>query len=98
MGPTRRRFSIAFAGVWREEFFEFAFHPVELLGVRRGVALDGDVGPFLGIFGVDLEPLVEPRLSVGLDRLGGAFWFANTAIDALVGMDDEHVLTFVEAI
>ena len=42
--------------------------------------------------------LVEARFRVGDDRFGGAFRFADTAINALVGVDDEHVLAFVEAI
>src|SRR5207253_3949994 len=32
------------------------------------------------------------------DRLDRAFRLAHPAIDALVGMDDQHVLAFVEAI
>src|SRR5690606_12938115 len=38
------------------------------------------------------------RLGVGKDRLGRAFRLAHAAVDALVGVDDEHVLALVEAI
>ena len=34
----------------------------------------------------------------GLDYVGGAFGLANAAVDALVGMDDQHVLALVEAV
>ena len=51
-----------------------------------------------GEIGVDLEPFLEPALGVGKDRLGRAFGLADAAVDALVGVDDEHVLAFVEAI
>jgi hypothetical protein len=40
----------------------------------------------------------RPGSGVGLDRLGRAFRLAHAAIDALVGMDDEHVLAFIEAV
>src|SRR5262249_54888301 len=45
-----------------------------------------------------LEPLFESRLRVRLDRINRAFRLANTAIDAFIGVDDEHVLTLVEAV
>jgi hypothetical protein len=48
--------------------------------------------------GIDLEPLFESRLSVRLDRINRALWLANTAIDAFIRVDDEHVLTLIEAV
>ena len=39
----------------------------------------------------------QPGLGVGLDCLDRAFRF-GPAIDAFVGMDDEHVFALVEAI
>jgi hypothetical protein len=42
--------------------------------------------------------LLEARFGVGLDCLGRAFRLADAAIDALVRVDDEHVLALVEAI
>src|SRR5262245_19197833 len=44
-----------------------------------------------------MQPFFEPRLGIGLDRINRAFWLANAAVDALVWLDDEHVLTFMEA-
>jgi len=38
------------------------------------------------------------RIGVGHDRLGRTFRHAHAAIDAFVGMNDEHVLAFIEAI
>src|SRR5207342_748941 len=35
---------------------------------------------------------------LGIDGLGGAFGLAQRAVDALVGVDDEEVGTFVEAV
>ena len=40
----------------------------------------------------------ESRFRIRLDRINRAFRLANTTIDAFVRVDDEHVLTLVEAI
>jgi hypothetical protein len=69
-----------------------------IFGIWRRVTFLDDVGPNLGIFGIDLEPLFQPRLSVRLDRVNWALRFANTAIDAFLRVDNEHVLTLVEAV
>src|SRR5437764_697509 len=41
---------------------------------------------------------IKPGLGVGLDRIDGTFGLAHPAIDTLVGIDDEHVLAFIEAV
>ncbi len=58
----------------------------------------GNIRPELGILGIHLEPLLQAGFGVRLDGVGGAFGFAHAAVDALVRVDDEHVLTLVEAI
>ena len=48
-----------------------------------------------------LHTRTEPapvRARIGLNRVGRAFRLADAAVDAFVGMDDEHVLAFVEAV
>jgi hypothetical protein len=42
--------------------------------------------------------LFRRRLAVGNDRLDRTFGLAHTAIDALVGVDHQHVLTLIETI
>jgi hypothetical protein len=42
--------------------------------------------------------LLEPWLCIGLDGLRRAFRFANAAVDAFVGMNDQHVLALIETI
>src|SRR5215213_5840042 len=69
-----------------------------LVGVGGAVLLAGDVRPLGGESGVDLEPFFEPAFGVGQDRLGRAFRLADAAIDAFVGVDDEHIVAFVKAI
>src|SRR5688572_5407322 len=69
-----------------------------LVGVGGAVLLSRDVRPFGGIGRVDLKPLLEAALRIGEDGFGRAFRLAHAAVDALVRIDDEHVLAFVEAV
>src|ERR1700738_1580153 len=74
--------SVAGTGFLGKIFLELAFDALEILGVGGRVLLLGDVGPALGVFGVDLEPLLQPRLGVRLDGVRRAFGLANAAVDA----------------
>jgi hypothetical protein len=38
------------------------------------------------------------RCAIGQDGLGGTFGFTYAAVDALVGMDHQHVVPLVETI
>src|SRR5262249_23198512 len=73
---------------------------LELLRLGQRILLLTDVGPRLGVLGVDLlvlGPLLgEVRLRK--DRLGGTDGLARSAVDALVGVDDQHVRALVEAV
>src|SRR6185295_14688000 len=86
------------AGVGREVLGVLVrdFLPVVRVG-RRG-ALAGDVRPFQREFGIQLQPLVGLGIGIRHDRLGRAFRLADPAVDALVRVDDEHVLALVEAV
>jgi hypothetical protein len=46
----------------------------------------------------EVEPLFDAGLCVWLDGVHRAFRLAHTAVDALVGVNDEHVLALVEAV
>src|SRR5262249_60846307 len=85
---------IALAGLGRE-FRLLAGLSFPLLGVFRRLALDRDVGPHLGVFGVQREPLLQAGLGIGLDGVDRTFRLAHPPINALVGVNDEHVLAFV---
>src|SRR5262249_20199877 len=37
-------------------------------------------------------------LSIGFDGVNRALWFADSTVDALIRMDDEHVCALVEAV
>ena len=90
--------SVAGTRCRRKIFLELAFFSLELLGVRWGILLLGNIWPGFGIFAVHFKPFFEPRLGVRLDGVGGAFGLAHAAIDALVRMDDQHVFALVKAI
>src|SRR5690606_22508578 len=90
--------SVALAGFRREIFLVFAFLALVGVGILGLFPLAGDVGPLSRKFGVQLQPLLQPVLGVGEDRLGGAFRLADTAVDTFAGVDDEHVLALVEAV
>jgi hypothetical protein len=92
------RGSVTGPGVRRKIFLELAFFTLEILRVGRGFLLLGNIWPGFGIFGVHFKPLLEPRLGIRLDRVGGTFGLAHAAIDALVRVDDQHVLALVKAI
>lgn len=88
---------VTFARIWREKG-KFSGFTVLLLGISRGITFNGNVWPFRRVLGIELEPAFQARLGIGLDGFGGAFWFADTAVDAFIRVNDQHVLAFVEAI
>src|SRR5262245_28343962 len=86
------------AALRAEELVELALDILEVVGVLRRRLLAGDVGPARGVVAIELEPSFGYRLAVGDDGFDRAFRLAHPAIDALVGVDDEHVLAFIETI
>src|SRR4051812_1869778 len=73
---------IALTRLRRKIFLELAFHALEFFRVGRLVLLLGDVRPAFRVFGVDLEPLFQPRLGIRLDRVRRALRLAYAAINA----------------
>src|SRR6185437_560207 len=67
-------------------------------GIGRVRLLAGDVGPRRGVFAIELKPLFGRAFAVGDDRLGRTLGFAHPAIDALVRVDHQHILAFIEAV
>src|SRR6516165_10572704 len=89
--------SITRAGIWRE-VLEFARLPLPLLRVGRGRFFDRNIWPDFRVFRIQRQPFLKPRLGVSFDRVVWAFRLADSAIDAFVRVDDEHVLALVEAV
>src|ERR1051326_3383098 len=94
--PRLPLFALARRGI--EVLLELARHLFPGVGVRRRRALAGDVRPLGGEVGVQLVPLLRLGIGVRDDRLRRALGLAHAAVDALVGMDDEHVVALVEAV
>src|SRR5688572_11822681 len=90
--------SVAFPRIRREMLRKFIRNTFPLLGVGRWLLLDGYIRPFCRIFGVDGQPLLQSGLSVGLYGIDGAFRLANAAVDTFIGVNDKHVLPFIEAV
>jgi hypothetical protein len=82
----------------REMGLELPGHPVKILGIGRRITFYRDIGPFRRILGIDFEPFLKARFGIGFYGICGAFWLANTAINALIGVDDQHVFTLVETV
>src|SRR5258707_80478 len=95
--PILRQRSITCARVRRQQV-DLVRLGLPLLCIWRRLTLDGDVRPDSRIFGIDSEPFFESGLRVRLDCVDRAFRLANTAINAFIRVDDEHVLALVEAI
>src|SRR6185437_1313514 len=90
--------SVALPRLGGEKLGEFVRSPVEFLGVGRRFSLARYIWPGFGVVGVQLEPKGKVGLGVRLDRFRRAFGFAHAAVDALVRVNDEHVVALVEAI
>src|SRR6266850_8580871 len=88
----------AFPGFRRKVLLELLRNAFPGVGVGRRRALARDVGPLDREVGVQLEPLIRLAVGVGQDRRGRAFGLAHPAVDALVGVDHQHVVAFVEAV
>ena len=88
----------AFPGRRIEEFLVFVFDAFEVLPIGRRIANLADIRPYACIFGIELKPFFHIGNGIGMDSFGGAFRFADPAIDTFVGMNDEHVLALIEAI
>ena len=89
---------VAVTGLVREIFLKLTLFVAKFVGVCRSILFGCNVWPFLCINFVQFKPFLKARLGIGLDCLNGAFGFADTTIYAFVGMNDQHVLPFVETI
>lgn len=89
---------IAFARCLGEIFLEFTGLAIMFLGVSGRFPLDGDVRPFLGIFGIDPQPFFQSGFGIGLDGFGRTLRFADTTINALIGVDHQHIVALIKAV
>ena len=97
--PACSRFGlVAFAGLGEKYFSNLPGTPSNSLASAGGSRLAVMFGHFDAYSALTSQPLLEAGLGVRLDRVDRAFRLADPAVDALVGVDDEHVLALVEAV
>src|SRR5580658_474077 len=84
--------------VGREELLVFAADVFERIGIGRGFAFTRDVRPIRRIVAIEADPAFRLLITVRDNRVDRAFRLAHAAIDAFVGVDDQHTFTLVEAI
>ena len=89
---------VAGARTGREMLLQLSGDAFPGLGVGRSRLFGRDIGPDFREVRVEGKKFLEAWLGVGFYGLHGTFRLANPAIDALVGMNDEHVLAFIEAV
>src|SRR6476646_2200813 len=90
--------SVPRARVGRKIFVVLAFLALVIVGVGRAVLLARDVRPIGRETRIELEPFFKPVLGIRKKRFGRAFRLAHAAIDAFVGVDDQHHFALVETI
>ena len=95
--PHESAFLAAFPRVLREQL-HFSGFSVHFVSCRKRILLGDNNWPKLGILPVELHPLFHIRFGIRANSVCGALWFAHAAVDALVGVNHQHVFTLVEAI
>src|SRR4029453_4925903 len=93
---AEKRLFLARARLVREILFKLVFFVLEIIGVGRRLALAGVVRPRGRRAAIEPQPLLQALLGVGQDGVGRALRLANAAVDAFVGIDNQHVLALVE--
>lgn len=87
-----------FARFWAKVFLKLALDVLKGLGIVRVRLFRRNVWPVARKLAVDFEPLLKSWLRVGLDGVDRTFGLAHAAINTLIGVDDEHIGAFVEAV
>ena len=82
------------------EVLKLAVDTVPFFGVGRRILLFSDVRPDPCEFGVQFDELllVIRKLIFREDCVYRAFWFAQRAVDAFVGVNDEKVRALIKAV
>jgi hypothetical protein len=89
---------IALTGIGAEVFSELVGHADKSVGIWRCRLLPRDVGPNRRVLAVEVKPLFKSRFRIRLDSVNRAFRLAYPAINAFIRVDDEHILSLVEAV
>ena len=95
---AKRGGSVALARRRGEELFELTADALERVSVCRWIFLQRDHRPGFRVVAVQLDPLGSIWVRVGQNGVCRALRLTDTAVDALIRMNDEHVLAFIEAV
>jgi hypothetical protein len=90
--------SVALPRFGRKQGFQLARSAIIVFRVGLRLPLYRNIGPDLCIFSIQAKPILEIWFCIRLYCFRGTFRLANAAIDALVGVNDKHVLPFIEAV
>lgn len=77
---------------------EFSWQAIHLLCMGQGIFAVRNDRPLVGQASVEINPFLTVRFGVGLDCACRAFRFAHTAVNAVVGVDDQHGVTLVKTV
>jgi len=77
---------------------QFIRLPLPFLRVGRRRFFDFNIWPNFRVFRIQRQPFFKPWVRIGLYGVPRAFRHANTAVNAFVRVDHEHVLALVETI
>ena len=87
-----------FTGVRTKVLLELTSLIFEIIRIDRAFTFAGDIWPLLSILTIDFNPFLNIAFSIRQNRFDWAFRLANTAIDALVRMDYQHIFANVKTI
>ena len=82
------------------QILEFVFHAVPLCCIGGGVFLFSDIRPHIGKFGIELEKhfLTCGDLIFGVNSIGRAFWFTESAVDTFIRVNHQEIRALVKAV
>jgi hypothetical protein len=90
--------SLGPARISAEKLIVFVRNILPFIGVRGIGLFARNIWPGYGIFSVKFQPEFSWRLAIWNDCLDWAFRFTYSAIDAFIGVNNQHVLTLVETV
>lgn len=85
------------AGIGAKVAFKLAGLAFEAVRIAGGFFLGSDIGPFGGVFAVELHPFKQV-LGFRQNGFRRAFRLADATVDAFIRIDDEHILALVETV
>ena len=96
-GPGGRA-ELGAAWITAEKLVVFVRDILPFIGISGIGLFARNIGPGYGIFSVKFQPAFSRRLAIWNDCLDWAFRLTYSAVDAFIGVNNQHVLTLVETV